>query len=698
MTEMNRRALLQAMGAGALASALPASIARAAAIPAASVTGTIADVQHIVILTQENRSFDHYFGSMVGVRGFNDPRAVTLPGGGSVWQQPDGAGGMVMPFHPDAPNLGMAFLSDVSHGWTDSHGAWNNGNYDQWVPYKGSTAMTYYTRQDISYHYALADAFTVCDAYHCSLMGPTDPNRYHMWTGWCGNDGKGGGPVIDNSEAGYAWSTYPERLRDAGITWKVYQDAGVGLTADGYWGWTGNAYIGNYGDNSLLYFFQYQNAKDTGALAKGARTGTNISVSGTLFDQFRADVLNGTLPQVSYITPPEAYSEHPNFPPDFGAWYISQILDALTANPAVWAKTVLLINYDEAGGFFDHMVPPTPPASDAQGRSTVSTHNEIYPGNGYYAAGPYGFGTRVPMLVISPWSKGGYVNSQLFDHTSIIRFIEARFAASNPILIEKNITKWRRAIAGDLTTAFNFANPDAAVVALPSTATYQPQDQNRYPDYIPLVPVSQTMPVQETGVRPARALPYQPLVHGVPNFGTSSFTLHFGNTGPQAIAYQVRSQTVAGGPWMYTVSQGKSVKATFDLSSLPGGKFDFTAYGPNGFMRAYRGATTHPHARINVIETPDAASNTLGLKLVNFGQGGPAITVTIANGYTGTQQTYTLAAGESVTLSYDLNSHYGWYDLTLTSATDPMFRTQLAGHLENGQDSISDPMMGGVTL
>jgi len=273
----------------------------------------------------------------------------------------------------------------------------------------------YLTRKDIPYHYALADAFTVCDAYHCSLLGPTDPNRYHMWTGWVGNDGSGEGPVIDNAEAGYGWSTYPERLESAGISWKIYQDIGEGLDAADFWGWTGDRpYIGNYGDNSLLYFHQYQNAPDSSPLAQKARTGTNILKTGTLFDIFRQDVRNNQLPQVSWIVAPEAYTEHGNWPPNYGAWYVSQMLDALTANPEMWSKTVVFYMFDENDGFFDHIVPPTPPPSRAQGISTVGTENELFAGNATYVPGPYGLGVRVPMIVISPWSKGGWVNSEVF--------------------------------------------------------------------------------------------------------------------------------------------------------------------------------------------------------------------------------------------------------------------------------------------
>ena len=463
---IERRRFLQLLSSGAIAAAFPASISRALEIPANNRTGTIADVEHIVILMQENRSFDHYFGTLRGVRGFGDPRVANLPSGDSVWYQPNGSG-YLLPFHPDQPDLGLDFLEDTPHDWTSTHAGWNQGKLDQWVAQKGTTSMAHLNRNDIPFHYALADAFTICDAYHCSLLGPTDPNRYHMWTGWVGNDGSGGGPVIDNAEAGYGWSTYPELLQKAGVSWKIYQDVGAGLDAAHYWGWGENAFIGNYGDNSLLYFFQYQNSAPGSPLNQGALTGTDISTGGTLFDVFRADVKAHRLPQVSWIVAPEAYSEHGNWPSNFGAWYVSQMLDALTANPDVWSKTAFFLCYDENDGFFDHMVPPTPPQSRAQGLSTVDTTNEIFPGNSYYESGPYGLGMRVPMIVISPWSKGGWVNSQVFDHTSLIRFIEARFGPQHPGLTESNITAWRRAVAGDLTTAFNFKTPNAKVVALP---------------------------------------------------------------------------------------------------------------------------------------------------------------------------------------------------------------------------------------
>ncbi len=688
---VDRRTFLQLLGTGALGAAVPPSIARALEIPANNRTGTIADVEHIVILMQENRSFDHYFGTLRGVRGFGDPRAARLPSGNPVWYQPNGAG-YVLPFHPTAANLGLQFLKDLDHGWTTTHQAWNGGKYDAWVPSKGTPAMAYFTRDDIPYHYALADAFTVCDAYHCSLLGSTDPNRYHMWTGWVGNDGKGGGPVIDNAEAGYDWSTYPERLQAAGLSWKIYQDIGIGLDAQGAWGWTSDAYIGNFGDNSLLYFHQYQNALPGSPLYQNARTGTNISAGGTLFDIFRADVLAGKLPQVSWIVAPEAYSEHPNWPANYGAWYISQVLDALTANPEVWSKTALFLTYDENDGFFDHIVPPTPPQSRAEGVSTIPTINEIFPGSSRYATGPYGLGMRVPMIVISPWSKGGWVNSELFDHTSLIRFIERRFGPDYPGLVESNITPWRRAICGDLTSAFDFARANTEHVPLPSTAAYVPPDHTRHPDYVPSVPVNQALPAQEAGLRPARALPYELHAHAHVDVDSGTVQLHLANSGKAAAVIQVRSGDGLAGPWTYTIGSGAQTSDTLSLATLGQSTYDLFVHGPNGFFREFRGSlVSHPSA-INSRLTYDADEGFVSLEIENTGRS--TTTAHVLEGYSGKVTSVRLRAGERAQRSWRLQHSFGWYDLSVTSASDPGFLQHYAGHLESGKASMSDPAIG----
>jgi len=710
---IDRRSFLQLLSTSALTAAFPASISRALEIPAHHSTGTIADVQHIVIMMQENRSFDHYFGTMRGVRGFRDPRAVTLSNGNPVWCQPNG-GSYVLPFHPGAPNLGLQFLEDLAHDWTTTHAAWNEGHNDQWVREKGTTTMAHLTRSDIPFHYALADAFTICDAYHCSLMGPTDPNRYHMWTGWVGNDGRNGGPVLDNAEAGYSWSTFPELLQKAGISWKIYQDIGLGLELNER-GETVDPCIGNYGDNALLYFHQYQNAQRGSALYEGAKTGTNVAVQGSLFDIFQEDVLKGTLPQVSWIVAPEAYTEHPNWPANYGAWYISQILDALTANPEVWSKTAFFLMYDENDGFFDHMVPPTPPQSRAQGLSTVSTTHEIFAGNAHYPAGPYGLGMRVPMFVISPWSKGGWVSSQVFDHTSLIQFIEKRFG-----LRENNITPWRRAVAGDLTSAFNFASPNDAAVQLPSTVAYRPPDSQRRSDYKPEPPVEQALPAQEPGMRPARAVPYVLNVRGQANFSNRTVNIYFGNSGKAAAVFHVRSGNSHNGPWTYTVGPNAEVSDSWAFTANGQGAYDLSVFGPNGFLRSFKGSILGSNrANLEITSVYNAARGSITLTIVNQqvplrktsvpklateeelennslnNPNQQTLTkVSILNAYTKKTTVHELGPGASLTQSWPLETTFGWYDFVVEVNSDSSFQQRLAGHVETGHDSMSDPSLG----
>src|SRR6185369_1249490 len=193
--------------------------------------------------------------------------------------------------------------------------------------------------------------------------------------------------------------------------------------------------------------------------------------------------------------------------------------------------------YDENDGFFDHLVPPTPPRTSADGASTVDASDEIYAGDAQNPAGPYGLGVRVPMIVVSPWSKGGWVCSEVFDHTSLIRFLERRFARHNPDLIETNITSWRRAVCGDLTSAFDFDDANTARTPLPSTAAYVPQNHDRHPDYVPVPPTQQKMPRQQRGLRRARALPYELAVEERLFVGSGTLRLDFVNDGKAAAVF-----------------------------------------------------------------------------------------------------------------------------------------------------------------
>ncbi|MFE9998139.1 phosphocholine-specific phospholipase C [Streptomyces avermitilis] len=678
MPEVNRRRFLQLAGGTAAFTALSNSIERAAALPAHHSSGTIEDVEHIVVLMQENRSFDHYFGSLRGVRGFGDPRPAAQANGKPVWNQSDGAKD-VLPFHPDADDLGLQFIQDLPHGWSDGHSAFNQGKYDKWVPAKSATTMAYLTRDDIPFHYALADSFTICDAYHCSFIGSTDPNRYYMWTGYTGNDGKGGGPVLGNEEAGYSWTTYPERLEAAGVSWKIYQDVGDGLDANGSWGWIPDAYRGNYGDNSLLYFDQYRNAKPGDPLYDKARTGTDARKGEGFFDQLTADVKGGKLPEISWIVAPEAFTEHPNWPANYGAWYVAQVLDALTSDPNVWAKTALFVTYDENDGFFDHLVPPFPPQSAAQGKSTVDVGPDLFKGDASHAAGPYGLGQRVPMLVVSPWSKGGYVCSETLDHTSVIRFMERRFGVHEP-----NISPWRRAVCGDLTSAFDFSRKDTEPVALPATDGYRPPDHDRHPDYVPTPPAHPALPRQERGSRPARPLRYAPLVDGSADAAAGKFTLTFASGARAGAAFLVTSGNRTDGPWTYTTEAGKTVSDTWN-SAYSNGSYDLTVHGPNGFLRVFQG----PGGAAG----PEVTARHVGSDVrLTFTNKGPAtVRLELTDGYGGKPRSFKVRSGATVKHTVDLRAARRWYDLTVVSDADTGFLRRFAGHVENGLPGVSDP-------
>ncbi|MFD5861797.1 phosphocholine-specific phospholipase C [Streptomyces chartreusis] len=678
MPEVNRRSFLQIAGATTAFTALSSSIQRAAAIPANHRTGSIEDVEHIVVLMQENRSFDHYFGKLRGVRGFGDPRPVAHDNGKSIWHQSNGTKD-ILPFHPEADDLGMQFLEGLPHGWNDGHQAYNRGKYDKWIPAKGTTTMAYLTREDIPFHYALADAFTVCDAYHCSFIGSTDPNRYYMWTGYTGNDGTGGGPVLGNDELGYGWTTYPERLEQAGISWKIYQDIGDGLDAAGSWGWISDAYRGNYGDNSLLYFNKYRSAKAGEPWYDKARTGTDAKSGDGYFDLLKADVKAGKLPKISWIAAPEAFSEHSNWPSNYGAWYIAQVLDALTSNPEVWSKTALFITFDENDGFFDHVVPPLPPKDASQGKSTVDVSLDLYKGDSSRPAGPYGLGPRVPMLVVSPWSKGGYVCSETLDHTSILRFMENRFGVK-----ETNISPWRRAICGDLTSAFDFSRKDSRPAALPDTDDYEPQDRERHPDYKPTPPAAGDMPKQERGLRPSRPLKYAPHVDGSVDAAAGKFTLSFASGAKAGAAFHITSGNRTDGPWMYTTEAGKGIADTWN-SAYSGGSYDLTVHGPAGFVRWFKGS--------NKVTGPEVTARHKGddIELTFTNKGTTSVRLKIANGYGGRPSTVTVRSGAKVCRTVDLAASRRWYDLTVTSESDPAFLRRFAGHVENGRPGVSDP-------
>jgi phospholipase C len=686
VSNFNRRDFIRSGAAALSASALsvlPPSIRKALAIPANNITGSIRDVEHVVILMKENRSFDHYFGTLGGVRGFNDKATLPNEGEASIFQQSTGNGGYIEPFRADSDTTNALNMGGLPHGWPDGHAMWNNGRWDRWIPAKGANTMAYFTREDIPFHYALADSFTVCDQYFCSVMGPTNPNRVHLYTGMLDVQASGNGPLLNNTPANgpLTWTTYVERLQQAGVSWRVYQGS------DGTEPFRTALTPTVLGDldypnpyNTLRAFAQIVNAPADSPLAA-------VSAKRT-YAQLVADVQANQLAQVSWLMPAAWCSEHPVYTPADGAMYTAAILDALTSNPEVWSKTVLLIMYDENDGFFDHVVAPTPPASAGGGISNVDTSDELFVSSPHwqgYPPGPVGLGGRVPMLVISPWSKGAWTCSEVFDHTSVIRFLETRFGVPEP-----NITTWRRAICGDLTSAFDFKHPNNVPITVPSTAglTAKAAATEGYPPVQP--PAVQSMPLQEGGARYLRPAPYELFVDA--EQGAGRIRLNFVNSGRTAVAFQAYAAVAPTSVRDYTVDVGTQLSDSWTLATgvASGATYDLTVTAPNGFLRRFTGSSAG--AGQEVTARYEGRRGDIHLSFENSGR--TACTFTIMdNSYGESPQSFEVAPGCTLRRDLSLEASHSWYDLTVTCSTDAAFMRRFAGHVETGLPSVSDPTL-----
>ncbi|HEY0436967.1 MAG TPA: phospholipase C, phosphocholine-specific, partial [Phenylobacterium sp.] len=522
-----------------------------------------------------------------------------------------------------------------------------------------------------------------CDAYHCSIFAQTNPNRLFLFSGTSGlsagdsskivvanpseEKNNNANPTEDSPEfKGLSWPTYAERLQAAGVNWRVYQE------------------YDNYGDNGLAYFKAFRGigpdhpfyplarAWAPGSTAQNAKT----SDGRFLVDQFAADVAADRLPQVSWIVPSYRLSEHPQASPSDGAWLIARLVAALAANPKVWAKTVLILNYDENDGFFDHVPPPVPPVGAAAGKSTVSTEHEDYHGE------PVGLGPRVPMIVVSPWTKGGFVNSQVFDHTSVIRFLEARFGVPEP-----HISPWRRAVCGDLTSVFDFRTPNGAHDRLPDASALPARAEQAKALPFPKPPATpEPHPRQEPGQRPARPLAYAFDVDG--RLGAQGFVLTLANTGAAGAAFTLYA---AGGgePRFYAVEAGKRLE---DVIPIGGGAYDLTLHGPNGFLRAFKGQAgpAKPVASASF----NGKTGRLLVALRNDGPSPVTLELTPAAYRESPPRLRRLDPKAEAVESYDLKDSRNWYDLVVTCAEAPSFRRRFAGHGEDGRPSVSDPLFG----
>lgn len=671
---VSRRRVLGGLAHASLTATLfGRALARAVAAPARHRSGTIADVEHVVILMQENRSFDHYFGTLNGVRGFADPRALMLPDGEPVWSQPDGEGGRVRPFRFDAANTRFPIMHSLRHDWESTHRAWNHGRHDQWVSAKTNLTMGYVTREDIPYHFALADAFTICDAYHASQFGSTCPNRLYLLTGGIDAEGRGGGPVIDNSDItqipsgksfGRGWVSYAERLQSAGISWRAYRQGTDPLSDDDSDG----------GMNSLLAFEAFRQARPGEPLY-------DLGVAPRRLEMLKADVRSDQLAQVSWIFPPRIFCEHPNWPPAYGAQYIARVLDALTSNLQVWSKTVFLLMYDENDGFFDHVPPPVPPARIGEGRSTVRVQEEIHS-----SGEPYGLGLRTPLIAISPWSRGGFVNSQLCDHSSVIRFLEARFGVREP-----NISPWRRAVCGDLTSMFDFATPNAAPISalprvdvsrdLPDQQTFQLFKANFSGKPVPTVPAAFEPPKVELGPRRARPLPYDLAVDS--SIGGGKVELTFHNLGANGAAFTVQDRiNLASPPRRYTVEAARSWVDHWPLDVHE--RCDLIIVGPNGFERTFRIDGRAADLRLQLRHRAD----TMAVKIVITNSRRISHSFRRIDGYSANERTVHVEARSRHVELLPLSATSGWYDFTFLGEG---FFWRGCGHVETGRPSISDP-------
>jgi phospholipase C len=407
--------------------------------------GGVADIEHVIVLMQENRSFDHYFGTLSGVRGFGDPAGV--------FRQGTQLGEHRLPFrlYSDPPERDGECLNDITHTWPVQHLSWNGGAMDGFLsahlaadgPEDGPVTMGYYTRGDLPFYYALADAFTVCDGYFSSVIGPTDPNRLMAVSATIDPDGGAGGPVVETFPRRVEhfgtlhWETMPGRLTEAGVRWKVY-----------------NARTTEVELSPLPYFREFTDPLSVRGIELIAR-----GLKPSYPDGFMADVEAGTLPSVSWIMPPLAQCEHPAAPPAWGEHLLHEVLSALVAHPDVWERTVLFVVHDENGGFFDHV----PPLVAPEGTAGEWLSCPVLPAAAGGVRGPVGLGFRTACLVISPFSRGGYVCSDVLDHTSLLRFIETRFGVEVP-----NLSAWRRGVTGDFTGVLGAA--DFSTPSLPATS------------------------------------------------------------------------------------------------------------------------------------------------------------------------------------------------------------------------------------
>jgi phospholipase C len=822
-------------GAAGISGFVPESIQRAFAIDP-DPGSTYMDAEHIVILMQENRSFDHALGTLQGVRGFNDPRAIRQPNGNSVFVQTDAAGHSYSPWRLDIRDTRITWMGSIPHSRHSQVDAWNEGHHNGWLEAKRSSipeythlplTMGHYTREDIPFYYALADAFTVCDQSYCSVMTSTSPNRSAFWTGTVRDQQRVDSKVyMRNDEllsGGMTWKTYPERLQEAGIQWKLYQNeltnAG-GLTDEQV------AWLSNFGCNLLEYFAAYNieaypgsvldkqtqlasltqqvaklepalsgekdaHAADrlraklkidkrsieklTAALANSGEArykqlteqerrlhdaafvtnlgdpdyrslaplafedggkGQQMMVpKGDILHQFRKDVDEGNLPAISWLSAPERFSDHP-MSPWYGAWYVSEVMDILTRNPEVWKKTIFILTYDENDGYFDHapsFVAADPKRPDTGGASPgidtgleyTYVQDELDQGVSKEDArsGPIGMGFRVPTIVASPWSRGGWVNSQLFDHTSTLMFLE-NFVQNKfgKQVREENISAWRRAISGDLTSCFrahggdepklDFLNRDKFVVGIQQArykevpSNYKVLSSSQIAEINANLPHAEATAHQEPGIRPSCSLPYELYANGKLSADRTKFELLL------SAGNEVHGKRSAGAPFnvylrntsdpahmrvaTYAVKPGDALRTEVPLSLFAGTHYSIEVHGPNGFYRSFSGRPDTTPLQVEVSCERQGLQLTGNMQVLLRNTSARPITVAVKdNSYKTGVVSRTVAAANEASTVLPLDKSHGWYDFSV-QAEGSTAEARFAGRVETSDHSFSDPLMGAV--
>ncbi len=832
-------------GAAGLAGVLPASIQKALAISAAPGS-TYLDAEHIVILMQENRSFDHCFGTLKGVRGYNDPRAIDLPNKNKVWLQSNKKGETYAPFRLDIKRTKSTWMDSLPHTWRNQVGARNDGRFDKWLDNKRNgnpeyadmpLTLGHYTREDIPFYYSLADAFTVCDQSFCSALTGTNPNRLFFWTGTIrAQQNENSRAHVWNDDMDYGtlnWTTFPERLEENGISWKCYQNE---VAIDTGFEGEEEGWLSNFQDNDLEFFAQYhihlyephliemekksaempgqieklqqkistlptgdaqikplkkqlrqmrsdleavnkerevwkkgmfeklpeheknlhKKAFDTNKNDPHHRELVNLKYNdngaerelkvpkGDVLHQFREDVKTGRLPTVSWLTAPENFSDHPSSA-WYGAWYVSEVMDILTQNPEVWKKTIFILTYDENDGYFDHVPPFVVPHPHKPGTGKVSegidtsvefvtTEQELardgFPEK-FEGESPIGLGYRVPMIIASPWSKGGWVNSEVFDHTSTLQFLEHFLnKKTGKNIKEANISNWRRTICGDLTSVFRpyhgevipepkFVQRDKFVEGIhqaqfkkvPDDYKLLTAEEIKQINHIPHL--SPYMPRQEKGIKPSTALPYELYADGKLNGDKTDFEIKF------TAGDKVFGAGASGSPFnvyvpgkyrispdlsenvhtrAYAVKAGDSLNDNWPLSAFENDHYHLHVYGPNGFFREFKGSAGDPEIEIlcDYQRHADGKSLTGNIELSLY-SGIDQVVEIIDNAYkTGTQKAAISGSTKGKALIIDLGKSYGWYDFSVKVNGNAAFEKRYAGRVETGKPSNSDPHMGNV--